>query len=393
MNKNIKLILLILLGIITLGTPIFYVSYRTKIQAEWRKNINIQTIRADELKTRVDANDSNLVIIDVRSEAEYVNGHIPSAIGITLEQIDNDYTRLDKKKDYVLFCSAVSCGMSDTAAKKLREYGFANLYVLEGGISAWEQSDYELEFGSCPFHAEMEEGDFLDECVNLGVTFAAGLADGINPCAIGMMLFLLGYLVIFADQKHKVLPIGMTYVATVFTTYFIVGLILYSSVNSFLANPVYSKISDIIKVVMAEVLILAGIINIKDFLFPGDEGFTLGIPKRVQPMLNKLVEKGSIPATILLGVLVTIFETPCSLPIYVGTLQVLGQQTNLGWQVFASIGMYNLLFVLPLIVILILIAKGVDLIKLKEWEHKNRSLMKLSIGVSIIAISLLMLFL
>lgn len=393
MNKNIKLILLILLGIITLGTPIFYVSYRTKIQEEWRRNINIQTIRADELEERVDSNDDDLVIVDVRSDAEYMNGHIPTSIHISLEQIDSDYTRLDKRKDYVFFCSAVSCGMSDTAARKLKDYGFHNLYVLEGGISAWEQSGYELEFGNCPFHAEVDDRNFIDQCVNLGVTFFAGLADGINPCAIGMMLFLLGYLIIFADQKQKVLPIGLTYVATVFTTYFIIGLILYSSVNSFLANPIYSKISDIIKVILAEVLILAGLINLKDYLLPGDEGFSLGIPKRVQPLLNKLVEKGSIPTTVVLGVLVTVFETPCSLPIYVGTLKLLSQQTNQGWQVFASIGLYNILFVLPLIIILILIAKGVDLIKLKEWEHRNRSLMKLSIGVSIIVISMLMLFL
>ena len=393
MNKNIKIVLLILISIITLGIPILYISHRSEYKEKWREEINIGTITAEELKLRIDANDDNLIIIDVRSEAEYVNGHIPTAIHISLDQIDSDYIRLDKQDDYVFFCGAVSCGISDVAAKRFLEYGFDNLYVLEGGISSWERDGYPLESGSCPFHADYTGGNFADQCVTFGVTVIAGLVDGINPCAIGMMLFLLGYLIIFAKQKKKVLPIGMTYVATVFTTYFIIGLILYNSVNSFLANPAYVAISDILKIILAEILIIAGLINLKDYLFPDSDKFSLQIPKKVQPILNNLTEKASIPATVLLGVLVTLFETPCSLPIYIGTLHVLSEQTNKGWEVFAAIALYNLLFVLPLIIILILISKGVDLVKLKEWEHKNRSIMKLSIGTGIILISLLMVFL
>lgn len=380
------------LGIILVLLPIFKVAYYDEIKERARKQVDIGTITAADLNNRITAGEKDLMVLDVRSQAEYANGHIPTAIHIPIELIEQDSIRLDKNKDYILFCGAVTCGASDIAARKLKDLGFPNLFVLEGGYPKWVESGYEIEAGACPFHAELTEKSFWEECLNLGIVIGAGLTDGINPCAIGMMLFLLGYLVIFAEQRGKILPIGITYVATVFTTYLIIGMILYKSVNSFLSNPVYLSLSAILKIIITEILIVAGILNIKDYFFPKEKP-TLGIPEKVQPVLKKLVEKATFPATILLGILVTIFETPCSLPIYVGTLEVLGKQLNLGWKVFGFIGLYNLLFILPLLIILFLISKGVELVTLKEWEHRNRKLMKLTMGIGIILVSLFMLFL
>ena len=61
----------------------------------------------------------------------------------------------------------------------------------------------------------------------------AGLVDGINPCAIGMMVMLLGYLLVFAKKPERVLKTGLLYVGTVFVTYLVVGLGLYSFVSQF----------------------------------------------------------------------------------------------------------------------------------------------------------------
>ena len=69
--------------------------------------------------------------------------------------------------------------------------------------------------------------------LSLPLITIAGLVDGINPCAIGMMVMLLGYLLVFAKKPERVFKTGLLYVGTVFTTYLVVGLGLYSFVSRF----------------------------------------------------------------------------------------------------------------------------------------------------------------
>lgn len=216
---------------------------------------------------------------------------------------------------------------------------------------------------------------------------AAGIVDGINPCAIGMILLLLGYIIVFARQPEKILKLGGLYIATVYLTYLAIGLFFYRSVE-FLNFTSYRPIFDRF---LGAVLLLAGLLNLKDFFFP-DRGFTLEIPQKARPALLKLVEKASWPTTIVLGILVTLLETPCSLPIYVGTATILNH-SRFSWPIVLIYFLYyNFLFVLPLIIILILVWRGREMVTLKDWEHKAKRYMKLSLGILLTIMSLWLLF-
>lgn len=211
----------------------------------------------------------------------------------------------------------------------------------------------------------------------------AGIVDGINPCAIGMILLLLGYLLIFARQPEKILRLGGAYILTVYLTYLVIGLVFYRSVETLNFSP-YRLIFDRI---LGVVLLLAGTLNIKDFFFPG-KGLSLEIPQSARPKLLELVEKVSLPTTIVLGVLVTLLETPCSLPIYIGTATILNYSGLASWLVLLYFLYYNLLFVLPLLVILFLVWRSREIISLKEWEHRAKRWMKLGLGTLLVLMSL-----
>ncbi len=130
---------------------------------------------------------------------------------------------------------------------------------------------------------------------------------------------------------------------------------------------------------------------LKDVVWP-ESPIHLRIPGASKKRLMGLVERVSYPATILLGIMVTVLETPCSLPLYVGTATVLA---NSGLPLVLVIGYfiyYNLLFVLPLIVVLFLVWKGKELVEMKEWEHRAEKWMKLSIGLLLLAVSGWLLF-
>ena len=83
----------------------------------------------------------------------------------------------------------------------------------------------------------------------------------------------------------------------------------------------------------------------------------------------------------------TIVETPCSLPLYVGTATVLSKAGLSNLQVLLYFMYYNFLFVLPLIVFLVLVWRGKKTVELSEWRHINTKWMKLGLGVLILLFS------
>jgi len=222
-----------------------------------------------------------------------------------------------------------------------------------------------------------------EQLLSLPMITVAGLVDGINPCAIGMMVMLLGYLLVFAKRPERVLKTGLLYIGTVFVTYLVVGLGLYSFVSKF----DLTGGAKILNLIIGGILTIAGAIQFKDFL--GIEGgLHLRIPTASKERLQGIVEKTSYPATILLGVLVTLLETPCSLPIYVGTATILSQSGMAFPLVVLYFLYYNFLFVLPLIVVLVVMWRGQKMVEMKEWEHKAKKWMHLALAVVLLGMGI-----
>lgn len=222
-----------------------------------------------------------------------------------------------------------------------------------------------------------------EELLSFPMITVAGLVDGINPCAIGMMVMLLGYLLVFANKPERVLKTGLLYVLTVFVTYLVVGLGLYSFVSQF----DLSAGAKVLNYIVGGALTLAGLIQFKDFLGI-EKGPHLRIPTASKARLQSLVEKTSYPTTVVLGILVTLLETPCSLPIYVGTATILSQSGMPFILVMLYFLYYNFLFVLPLLVVLFVMWRGKKIVEVKEWEHKAKRWMHLALAVVLLAMGI-----
>lgn len=221
------------------------------------------------------------------------------------------------------------------------------------------------------------------ELLSLPLVTVAGLVDGINPCAIGMMVMLLGYLLVFVKKPERVIKTGLLYIGTVFVTYLVVGLGLYSFISQF----DFTEEAKVLNYVVGGALLLAGLIQFKDFL-EIEGGPHLRIPTASKTKLMMLIERANYPTTVLLGVLVTLLETPCSLPIYVGTATILSQSGMAFPLIVLYFLYYNFLFVLPLIVVLVVMWRGQKLIEMKEWEHKAKKWMHLSLAVVLLSMGM-----
>ena len=204
----------------------------------------------------------------------------------------------------------------------------------------------------------------------LPAVIAASFANSLNPCAIGTLIFLLGYLVVFAQSsKRKILKTGLLYISVMFVTYFALGFLFYTNLQPLLINPTYQSVSYNLKIVLSFLIVLAGLINLKDVVRPG-QGVSLEIPHRFRPFLGSLVTKATYPATAVLAFFVTLLETPCAFPLYAGTLGILSKCNLSSIKLFGYLILYNFIFVLPLLILLILLYGGLEIVRVKEWEHK-----------------------
>jgi sulfur-carrier protein adenylyltransferase/sulfurtransferase len=102
--------------------------------AEAAKELEVPTITATELKTKIDRKEK-FVLVDVREPFEYDISRIPGSKLIPLGELPARLSELDSADDIVLHCKVG--GRSAKALRILQEAGFRKLNNLQGGITAW----------------------------------------------------------------------------------------------------------------------------------------------------------------------------------------------------------------------------------------------------------------
>ncbi len=215
----------------------------------------------------------------------------------------------------------------------------------------------------------------------LPVVLATALVDSINPCAIGVLILLITTLLALSKNKHKMLMTGIIYILAVYITYFLAGIGLLLFIQRFnLAEP--------IGIVVGILVILLGLVEIKDFFWYG-KGFSLSIPYKRSLQIKEKVKKITIPGAIFLGIFVAAVELPCTGGPYLAITALL---SKIGFDpiVVSYLLLYNFIFVLPLIIILLLVYFGASTKKLEVLRKKNRKWMRLITGLIMIALGILL---
>ena len=238
----------------------------------------------------------------------------------------------------------------------------------------------------CPLKYNQEEAMAYDISpakeikITLPAIIIAALADSINPCAFAVLIFLLLYITTLGAAK-RALKIGIVYIITVFIVYFLAGLGLLRAIQ-FIGATRY------VFYAAAFISIAAGAINVKDFFWYG-KGITLAIPESKKGTIEKYVQKASLPAAIILGILVSMFELPCTGGVYLAILSLIAR--NAYAMAVPYLLLYNIIFVLPLIIILLAVSFGFSAEKAEKLRLEKRKWLRLVIGIAMIALGAAML--
>mgnify|MGYP001157322965 CR=1 FL=1 len=221
--------------------------------------------------------------------------------------------------------------------------------------------------------------------LTLGLVIGAALADSINPCVFGVLIFLLAYMVTVFKNKLKMLVAGLIYTSVVYITYLLIGIGLLAVTQSTgIVKPFYW--------IAGIIAILAGILEVKDFFWYG-RGFSLqmipGGAEKIKKLSNTMKELDtehpllSLGVAGLLGFAVVLFEFPCTGAPYLAIIALLsGGNYAEGLPLLL---LYNLIFILPLFIIIALVYLGHASHKLEKWRKKHRGLMRLGIGLFLLA--------
>ncbi len=215
----------------------------------------------------------------------------------------------------------------------------------------------------------------------IGAVLATAAVDSINPCAIGVLILLVSTLLVSKNQK-EMLKIGSIYIAAVFFTYLAFGFGLTA-----IMSEIPLVVSEGISIIVGIAVVLMGLVELKDYFWYG-EGFSLMIPEKYSKKIKEKMKNLSIGTVIFLGIFVSSVELPCTGGPYLAITLLLSQNFNLT-AVLLLIA-YNIIFVMPLIIILLLVMAGSKVQDIKNWKQTNKAYMRYFTGLLLIGLGWLL---
>ena len=218
---------------------------------------------------------------------------------------------------------------------------------------------------------------------------ASGVADGFNPCAFALLVLFATYTLTLVnavtgngtptlEARRRLLGAGSLYVGAVLVTYFIICLGLFSFLAWLGRDHLVSRVAVVIALVMA-------LWMLKDVFLPG-VGPSMMAPGGTHGRMQKAMERGGLAGMLIAGVLVGICTVPCSGAIYLDVVAVLHASGG-GLTGLALLALYNIAFIVPLLVLLLAVSNRRVLGQLGRWNRANSPWVKVGLAVVVIAMS------
>lgn len=198
-------------------------------------------------------------------------------------------------------------------------------------------------------------------------TLAVGLVDGLNPCAMWVLLFLLSILVNLHDRR-RILAVAGTFVLVSGTAYF---LFMAAWLNVFL----WVGLSRVVQLALGLLAIGVGSVHVKDFF---GRGVSLGIPEAAKPGIYARVRRivqaenlaGALVGAFVLAVLVNFVELLCTAGLPALYTQILTLRDLSAGQYYGYLLLYNLAYVFDDTVLVALVVVTLGRRKLREEQGR-----------------------
>lgn len=216
---------------------------------------------------------------------------------------------------------------------------------------------------------------------------AAAAVDSINPCAMATLVFFMSLLSSARMGTRRMLLAGSAFVAACFVTYFAIGFGMFRALY-LLAGIRLIRLG--LDAVMIILLAFLAVLSFRDAWRYHRTGraadVSLKLPESIERRIHGIMKRGLRNRSLVLGGLgigaaVTALESVCTGQVYVPALVLMIKSGQSLWLSAAYLVVYNVIFVLPLAVILGLTCAGLGTPALVDWSRRNVVFSKVLLGL------------
>ena len=232
---------------------------------------------------------------------------------------------------------------------------------------------------------------------SIGAIVLAGLVDGINPCAFTTIIFFISMLSYLGKTKYQLIVVGVGFTLSVFVTYLLLGLGLLGAAKSFLVGHGVSKIVTYIVVVFTFILAGWSFVDFVNYIRTKSvKSMTLGLPKSVKAKIHKVIRvgigtRGLVVGSLSVGAFVAILESVCTGQVYLPIIMFVAKSSTLRMTAISYLILYNLMFILPLVIVLIITYFGVKSETLGKFFGRHLAASKLIMTLLFLGLGILLL--
>lgn len=219
--------------------------------------------------------------------------------------------------------------------------------------------------------------------LTLPAVILAALVDSINPCEFAVLIILLATISSKINRKTALYS-GLAFSFTLYISYLLMGIGIYSAIAiSGFAYKFYF--------VVAILAIVLGLLNLKDYFWYG-KGILMEVPLSWRPRLQMLIRNvTSVPGVVVVAFLVSLFLLPCTSGPYIVILGLLSQAATKVYA-FLLLLLYNLIFILPMLIITFAVYYGFTTTEqMERWRLRQLKVLHLIAGIIILGLGIGML--
>lgn len=224
--------------------------------------------------------------------------------------------------------------------------------------------------------------------ITLPTILIAGFVDGINPCSFTLLLLFIAALLATMGKadaggvglaRRRILLNGGAFVFAIFLAYLVLGTGLMQVSAALAQNHLGARLGALLSV-------LLGLWMLKDYFLPG-VGPRLAAPRWVAGHVRGVDGAASAATMFGLGALISLCTVPCSGAVYIAIVSLLALQTDFAVS-YGYLLVYNIMFILPLVAILLIASSRAGLNRLARWNLHHRDGVKLVLGGGVVLLGL-----
>jgi hypothetical protein len=242
----------------------------------------------------------------------------------------------------------------------------------------------------------------------IGAITTAGLIDGVNPCAFTVLVFFISFLTFVGYHRRQIFILGIFFILAVFLTYLGIGLGLFEFFRSL---EIIILLSRIIYYITAVLALTLGVFSLYDWWIfnktkdPDKVKIKLPgiIKKQIQGVIRHKTDdrtRGRKDRSILAliftalscGFIVSLLESVCTGQLYLPTIVFVLGVPELKAKAFLYLLLYNLMFILPLLIVFGFAFLGVNSERFAKIAHMHLAKVKLLTAIVFFALGFSLLF-